>query len=186
MACWRCGIWRAQGNQFSAPNPMHQLSMELMVVEVLQRAMDRQSLQHVVEMDVCVYGTLGKSQRQLQHSSLQVKITSGNSNAGALQHGEHMMPLMALSAATDEQVCRDCWSVAFGNSYNDEERCVLAGYDNGDVKLFDLRMNQVGLISHSRYFDRTDLLIRGTYRFDGRQTLGMESAEYNLIERILK
>ena len=33
--------------------------------------------------------------------------------------------------------------MAFGNSFNDEERCVLAGYDNGDVKLFDLRMNQV-------------------------------------------
>lgn len=26
-----------------------------------------------------------------------------------------------------------------GNSYSDEERCVAAGYDNGDVKLFDLR-----------------------------------------------
>lgn len=38
---------------------------------------------------------------------------------------------------------RDCWCVAFGNSYNDEERCVLAGYDNGDVKMFDLRMNKV-------------------------------------------
>lgn len=35
----------------------------------------------------------------------------------------------------------DCWAVAFGNSYNDEERCVCAGYDNGDVKLFDLRTN---------------------------------------------
>jgi hypothetical protein len=33
--------------------------------------------------------------------------------------------------------------VAVGNSYNDEERCVLAGYDNGDVKMFDLRMNKV-------------------------------------------
>jgi len=38
---------------------------------------------------------------------------------------------------------RDCWSVAFGNSYNDDERCVLAGYDNGDVKLFDLRTGTV-------------------------------------------
>lgn len=38
---------------------------------------------------------------------------------------------------------RDCWCVAFGNSYNDEERCVLAGYDNGDIKLFDLRFNKV-------------------------------------------
>jgi hypothetical protein len=34
--------------------------------------------------------------------------------------------------------------VAFGDSYNDEERCVLAGYDNGDIKLFDLKMNKVG------------------------------------------
>lgn len=34
---------------------------------------------------------------------------------------------------------RDCWTVAFGNSYNDEERCVIAGYDNGDIKLFDLK-----------------------------------------------
>lgn len=40
-------------------------------------------------------------------------------------------------------VGRDCWSVSFGNSYNDEERCVAAGYDNGDVKIFDLRMNAV-------------------------------------------
>jgi hypothetical protein len=38
---------------------------------------------------------------------------------------------------------RDCWCVAFGNSFNDDERCVLAGYDNGDVKLFDLRTNKV-------------------------------------------
>jgi hypothetical protein len=39
--------------------------------------------------------------------------------------------------------CRDCWCVAIGNSYDNEERCVLAGYDNGDVKMFDLRMNKV-------------------------------------------
>uniref|UniRef100_UPI00358F3E1A dynein axonemal assembly factor 10 isoform X1 n=1 Tax=Myxine glutinosa TaxID=7769 RepID=UPI00358F3E1A len=34
---------------------------------------------------------------------------------------------------------RDCWTVAFGNAYNQQERCVCAGYDNGDIKLFDLR-----------------------------------------------
>jgi len=38
---------------------------------------------------------------------------------------------------------RDCWCVAIGNSFNDEERCVVAGYDNGDIKLFDLRTNKV-------------------------------------------
>lgn len=37
----------------------------------------------------------------------------------------------------------DCWSVAFGNSYNNHERCVAAGYDTGDVKLFDLRTGQL-------------------------------------------
>jgi hypothetical protein len=34
--------------------------------------------------------------------------------------------------------------VALGNSHDDEERCLLAGYDNGDVKMFDLRTNTVG------------------------------------------
>jgi len=37
----------------------------------------------------------------------------------------------------------DCWTVAFGNSYNNEERCIAAGYDNGDLKLFDLRSNSL-------------------------------------------
>ena len=35
----------------------------------------------------------------------------------------------------------DCWNVAFGNSYNTEERVIAAGYDNGDVKVFDLKTN---------------------------------------------
>ena len=51
-------------------------------------------------------------------------------------------PVAAFEPA-DASNIRDCWCVAFGNSYNDEERCVLAGYDNGDVKMFDLRMNKV-------------------------------------------
>lgn len=38
-----------------------------------------------------------------------------------------------------DQTARDCWTVAFGNAYTDEDRCLAAGYDNGDVKLFDLR-----------------------------------------------
>lgn len=37
---------------------------------------------------------------------------------------------------------RDCWAVAFGDAHSDTERCVAAGYDNGDVKLFDLRTNR--------------------------------------------
>jgi WD40 repeat protein len=53
-------------------------------------------------------------------------------------------PVVSLEAeggSADPNDKRDCWAVAFGNSFNDEERCVAAGFDNGDVKLFDLRTN---------------------------------------------
>jgi len=58
---------------------------------------------------------------------------------------------------------RDCWCVAFENSFNDEERCVLAGYDNADVKMFDLRVNKLRWEANVRngvcgvQFDRQDI-----------------------------
>eukprot|EP00903_Cladosiphon_okamuranus_P016703 g15396.t1 len=47
-------------------------------------------------------------------------------------------PVVKLEPREGESA-RDCWTVAFGNAYTDEDRCLAAGYDNGDVKLFDLR-----------------------------------------------
>ncbi|XP_045405707.1 dynein axonemal assembly factor 10 isoform X2 [Lemur catta] len=47
-------------------------------------------------------------------------------------------PVANMEAVQGENK-RDCWTVAFGNAYNQEERVVCAGYDNGDIKLFDLR-----------------------------------------------
>lgn len=58
---------------------------------------------------------------------------------------------------------RDCWAVTFGNSYNNEERCICAGFDNGDVKLFDLRTNALRWESNCKngitsvQFDRPDI-----------------------------
>ncbi|KAG8037004.1 hypothetical protein G9C98_004326 [Cotesia typhae] len=58
---------------------------------------------------------------------------------------------------------RDCWSVAFGNSYNSEERVVAAGYDNGDVKMFDLKAMSLRWESNLKNgvcgleFDRKDI-----------------------------
>ncbi len=49
-------------------------------------------------------------------------------------------PVLALEPGEGQPI-RDCWTVAFGNSFSDEDRCIVAGYDNGDVKLFDLRTN---------------------------------------------
>ncbi|CAF0894814.1 unnamed protein product [Adineta steineri] len=48
------------------------------------------------------------------------------------------LPVASMEPAEGETK-RDCWAVCFGNSFNSSERVVCAGYDNGDVKLFDLR-----------------------------------------------
>jgi len=52
-------------------------------------------------------------------------------------------PVACIAAkSTDETAnkdIRDCWAVTFGDSFNNSERAVCAGYDNGDIKLFDLR-----------------------------------------------
>eukprot|EP01041_Mallomonas_annulata_P011138 gene11138-23278_t len=51
-------------------------------------------------------------------------------------------PVLALEPG-EGQPARDCWAVAFGNSFSDEDRCIVSGYDNGDIKLFDLRTNSI-------------------------------------------
>eukprot|EP01083_Nonionella_stella_P016840 47000_1 len=38
---------------------------------------------------------------------------------------------------------RDCWTVSFGNSFDSQNRMIAAGYDNGDVKILDLRTNKI-------------------------------------------
>ena len=54
---------------------------------------------------------------------------------------QHIRTLTEVSILThlfypqDAEGARDCWTVAFGNSFSAEERCVAAGYDNGDVKV---------------------------------------------------
>ena len=42
-----------------------------------------------------------------------------------------------------ENNCIECWSVAFGGCYNNDERSLGIGYDNGDIKIYDLRMDKL-------------------------------------------
>ena len=73
--------------------------------------------------------------------------------------------MLSLEPSVDEEVKPDCWTVKFGNAYNAEERCIAAGYDNGDVKLFDLRMNLLKWDTNLKngvcglQFDRSDVLM---------------------------
>lgn len=67
------------------------------------------------------------------------------------------------SASTPIIKSRDCWSVSFGDSSNNVERAVCAGYDNGDIKLFDLRKMALRWETNSKNgvcsieFDRKDI-----------------------------
>lgn len=69
-------------------------------------------------------------------------VTGGRDGCVRVWDPRTSSPVVSLEPDNGEDI-RDCWSVGFGNSYNDEERCVVAGYDNGDVKMFDLRMNSI-------------------------------------------
>lgn len=89
-------------------------------------------------------------------------VTGGRDGCVRLWDQRVNDPVLALEP-TDGQPVRDCWTVAFGNSFNDEDRCIVAGYDNGDIKLFDLRTNtmryetNVGNGVTSIEFDRKDI-----------------------------
>jgi len=71
-------------------------------------------------------------------------------------------PVACMQPKQDE-VTRDCWTVCFGNAPDGHERVVGAGYDNGDVKLFDLRTMSLHWETHlpngvcSLAFDRADI-----------------------------
>ena len=38
---------------------------------------------------------------------------------------------------------RACWALAFGNAFNETERALTCGYDNGDVRMIDLKMQKI-------------------------------------------
>lgn len=65
-------------------------------------------------------------------------VTGGRDGCVRLWDPRVPDPVLGLEPGAGE-TARDCWTVAFGNSYSDEDRCIAAGYDNGDFKLFDLR-----------------------------------------------
>jgi WD40 repeat protein len=68
-------------------------------------------------------------------------VTGGTDGCVRVWDPRQSAPVVSLEPSDAETVKPDCWGVCFGNAFNTEERCIAAGYDNGDVKLFDLKMN---------------------------------------------
>ena len=52
-------------------------------------------------------------------------------------------PAILLEPKGIENNCPECWSVAFGGCFNRDERNLGIGYDNGDIKIYDLRMDKL-------------------------------------------
>lgn len=79
------------------------------------------------------------------------------------QNGAPVACISAATGANGGTGGRDCWAVTFGNSYNNHERVVAAGYDNGDLKVFDLRQMSVLVETNLKNgvcgleFDRKDI-----------------------------
>uniref|UniRef100_H2YR18 Rae1 protein homolog n=1 Tax=Ciona savignyi TaxID=51511 RepID=H2YR18_CIOSA len=89
---------------------------------------------------------------------------------------------------------RDCWSVA------NEDRCVCAGYDNGDVKMFDLRTMALKWETNVKNgvccveFDRKDIAmnklvvssLEGKFKVFDVRTLNPKSGFTSLTEKAHK
>ena len=90
-------------------------------------------------------------------------VTGGTDGCVRVWDPRQQAPVVSLEPSESEPIKPDCWTVAFGNSYNSEERCIAAGYDNGDVKVFDLKTNclrwdtNLGNGVCGLEFDRTDI-----------------------------
>ncbi len=92
-------------------------------------------------------------------------VTGGSDGCVRVWDPRQEAPVVSLEPAESEAIKPDCWAVAFGNSFSSEERCLAAGYDNGDVKLFDLKQNSIRWDTNvsngicGLEFDRQDIMM---------------------------
>ena len=98
---------------------------------------------------------------EIGHGTPEI-LTGGRDGCVRLWDPRCAEPVLSMEPEAGQPV-RDCWAVAFGNSFSDEDRCIAAGYDNGDVKLFDLRTSTMRYETNvsngvtSLEFDRKDI-----------------------------
>lgn len=92
-------------------------------------------------------------------------ITAGRDGCAKIWDPRTDKPVVSLEPSESEKILPECWAVCFGNAYNTEERSVACGYDNGDVKLFDLRVNLLKWETNLKNgvcnieFDRKDIIM---------------------------
>jgi len=83
-------------------------------------------------IDGCGGNSVGVGTREL--------VSGARDGNVAVWDSRTIQPVVTIEPKTQGS---DCWTVAFGNNFNAEERSVVAGYDNGDLRLIDLRTMSV-------------------------------------------
>ena len=75
------------------------------------------------------------------NSSTSAQLVSG-SRDGTVKLWDIRIPDPVLTVESSRGKV-DCWSVCYGNVFDNHDSVVVAGYDNGDLRLIDLRTNTV-------------------------------------------
>lgn len=78
----------------------------------------------------------------LQSNAGPLIATGGKDGAVRVWDAREPSAPVAAFVPAGGAAAADCWSVALGNCHS-SECCVLAGYQNGDIKMFDLKAASV-------------------------------------------
>ena len=70
-------------------------------------------------------------------------VTGGKDGCAKIWDLRSDKPAILLEPKGIENNSPECWSVAFGGCFNRDERNLGIGYDNGDIKIYDLRMDKL-------------------------------------------
>ena len=70
-------------------------------------------------------------------------VTGGRDGAVRLWDLRQREPVLVLEPAEPGATPPDCWTAVLGNAHSAGDRAIAAGYDNGDLKLFDLRASRL-------------------------------------------
>ncbi|KAI5705884.1 hypothetical protein M8J75_002677 [Diaphorina citri] len=89
------------------------------------------SVQAHKEVINCIDGVAGRS----EGCGAPELVTGGKDGSVKVWDPRQKDRPVALIETAEGEKKRECWAVSFGNSYNAEERMVVAGYDNGDLKI---------------------------------------------------
>ena len=92
-------------------------------------------------------------------------VTVGKDGVGKIWDLRANKPVIEFPSSSNEKELPECWAVSFGNSHNYGERCVGLGYDNGDIKIYDIRTSKLKWKTNLKYgissieFDKKDIPI---------------------------